>query len=154
MTKLDWDRERRDRTAREKGTTRGPGGVIRAAPASDKLVERLVKLGYRGPRPATTAQAHALIREARARQEASESKRLREVAAAIERLAAQPRETWAGEVPTLRARLRAAYKREADAIEASRAQTTTKGDRELSLTKEHMRLKRWLRKLELRATDG
>lgn len=127
-------------------------------PASDKLVDRLVKLGYKGPRPATAAQAHALIREARKRQDASgptlaAAQPLDEVAAAIERLASQPEPTWVTELPKLQAELRVAYQRESETIAASRAKTTKKWELDLRLTQEHMRLKRRLKKLQLRL-DG
>jgi len=152
VTKLDWDRERRDRAAREKGSTRAQVQIGRAVPASDKLVDRLVRLGYTGPRPATAALARELIRKAQEgdgqETSATDAEYLSGVARAIDRLIGQPTHTWADELPRLFSDLTDAYKREDAKIKASRALTTTKWDRELVLTRERMRLERRLRKMQ------
>ena len=79
---------------------------------------------------------------------------MEDVAAALEDLALEPKETWADKLPRLRASLKAIYEEELEAIDASRAKTATKWDRELALTAEHMRLKRLLGKLERRSRSS
>lgn len=145
MTKLDWDRERRDRAAREKGTVRAGGHTGRAVPPSDKLVDRLVRLGYIGPRPGTAALARELIR--------IEQQPLKKLDRALDQLYGQPSHTWADELPRLWADLRTAYQREESDINASSAKARTKWDRELELTKERRRLEGRLRKMEKKLNE-
>ena len=119
----------------------------KSSSASDKLVDRLRELGYTGRRPPTEQMTSELIRECRERPGSS----LREVSDAIDRLQGQPRKTWSAAIPALRDQLKSANQRESDAIQASRATTTTKWDRELELTRVHVRLKRAIERLQLRA---
>src|SRR5262245_34433904 len=63
--KPDYDKERRRERVRKNGAEPTDITLFRAVPASDKQVAKLVALGYRGERPATSAAAEELIRKYR-----------------------------------------------------------------------------------------
>ena len=145
--KLDWDRVERERRLAKHGGERANLEHIRAVPASDKVVARLVALGYSGKRPATSAEARELIRKLRKAPAASETRAapLGDVEVLIDEFARfGTRARFDGQV--LGAKLKDAYERELASIESSRAKATTKWNRVLELTSQHMRLKGRLEK--------
>jgi hypothetical protein len=63
MTKLDWERSRREEIVARQGAERAESPrVARAVYASDAVISRLQDCGYSGKRPETAAMAQHILR--------------------------------------------------------------------------------------------
>jgi hypothetical protein len=145
MTRFDWDRVRRERSVGP-DSPRADVQTIRGIPPSDKQVERLRDLGYRGPRPVTTAE----LRRIREGLKVARTKRPSSAAAVGEReleaIRQLPLDKRAARASELIEELDADYRAETRKLRSKKLKATTRWEREIELAKHYQALRKKVRR--------